>query len=258
MFLPQGVLPCAKERWGCFLFEVFSMIEWSRFQELVVLTGAGVSVASGLGTYRGKGGLWENSGVAEEATAECMERDPWRCWEFFRPLMEEALKAEPNPAHLALAELERKFPGEFLLITQNVDGLHRAAGSTKLAEIHGNLLRRRCSSQRCALEPFEDRTFPSKLPLCPLCGSAVRPDIVLFGEQLPLRESHLAKKALRTVDLFIGVGTSGTVQPAASYVSWAKYAGAITVEINPEKSGVFCSSDPRPAEVALPELIASL
>lgn len=258
MFPFEGVLPCADRRWRDVICELFSMIEWSRFRELVVLTGAGVSVASGLGTYRGKGGLWENSGVAEEATADCMARDPWRCWEFFRPLMEQVLKADPNPAHLALAELERKFRGDFLLITQNVDGLHRTAGSTKLAEIHGNLLRRRCSSPRCALEPFEERTFPSELPLCPLCGSVLRPDIVLFGEQLPVLESHLAKRALRTVDLFIGVGTSGTVQPAASYVSWAKYAGAVTLEINPEKSGVFCSNDPRPAEVALPELVSSL
>ena len=234
------------------------MINWNRFQELVVLTGAGVSVASGLETYRGKGGLWENSGVAEEATAECMERDPWRCWKFFRPLMEQVLSAKPNPAHLAMAELERKFPGEFLLITQNVDGLHRAAGSIKLAEIHGSLLRRRCSSSSCALEPFEDRTIPSELPLCSLCGCAIRPDIVLFGEQLPLHESFVAKRAFRTVDLFIGVGTSGTVQPAASYVSWAKYAGATTVEINPERTGVFCRNDPRPAEVALPDLISTL
>ena len=241
------------------LFSKFpTMIQWSRFQELVILTGAGISVASGLGTYRGKGGLWEGSGVAEEATIECMEQDPWRCWQFFRPLLEQVVSAKPNPAHFALAELEKKFPGEFLLITQNVDGLHRAAGSTKLAEIHGNLTRRRCSSPRCSLEPYEDRTFPEELPLCPVCGAAVRPDIVLFGEQLPIHESHLAKKALRTVDLFIGVGTSSTVQPAASYVSWAKYAGAITVEINPEKSGVFCRNDPRPAEVALPELVASL
>ena len=160
------------------------MIDWTRFRELVVLTGAGVSVASGLGTYRGKGGLWERAGVAQEATADCMQQDPWRCWKFFQPLMEEALKAEPNPAHLALAELEKKFRGEFLLITQNVDGLHRAAGSTKLAEIHGNLLRRRCSSSGCALIPFEERSFPSDLPLCPLCGSAVRPDIVLFDLQV--------------------------------------------------------------------------
>lgn len=234
------------------------MINWTRHSELVVLTGAGVSVASGLGTYRGKGGLWETSGVAPEATAEGMAADPWKSWQFFIPLMQQAAQAEPNAAHRALAELERKFRGDFLLITQNVDGLHKAAGSQNVAEIHGNIRRRRCSSDRCDLQPYEDLIIPTELPMCARCGAPLRPDIVLFGEPLPLHDSHLAKRALRTVDLFIAVGTSGTVQPAASYVSWAKYAGALTVEINPEKSGLFAQSHQIAAEVALPELVASL
>ena len=234
------------------------MIEWSRFSELVVLTGAGVSVASGLGTYRGKGGLWEKDGIAEEATLECLATDPWRSWQFFLPLLQQAARAQPNPAHRALALLEERFAGRFLLVTQNVDGLHTAAGSRQVAEIHGNITRRRCVSALCKLEPFQDLTLPSSLPLCPECGSPLRPDIVLFGEQLPLDECHTVKRALRTVDLFLAVGTSGTVHPAASYVSWAKYAGATTIELNPETSDLFDHSYQKKAELVLPELVANL
>jgi NAD-dependent deacetylase len=246
------------ERAQLSIAEVCPMIDWSRYSELVVLTGAGVSVASGLGTYRGKGGLWEKSGVAEEATAECMAQDPWRSWQFFLPLMEQIVAAKPNPAHRALAQLEERFQGDFLLVTQNVDGLHTAAGSNSVAEIHGNITRRRCTSLTCNLEPHYDFTIPTELPLCPTCKQPLRPDIVLFGEQLPIYEAHLVKKALRTVDLFLAVGTSGTVHPAASYVSWAQYAGALTIEVNPETSGVFCRSYQEKAELGLPELVVSL
>lgn len=234
------------------------MIQWNRYSEIVVLTGAGVSLASGLSTYRGEGGLWEGSGVAEEATATCLQEDPWRVWRFFRPMMESVFQAQPNPAHHALAELEKRFSGKFLLITQNVDGLHFRAGSQKVAEIHGSLLRRRCLSSDCDLPPFEDLTLPDRLPLCPRCGHPLRPDIVLFGEQLPIEEGFLAKKSLRTVDLFLAVGTSGTVNPAAAYVRWAEYAGAKTVEVNPIPSGRFHHSIAQKAEIALGELISGI
>ncbi len=230
-------------------------MNWTSFSEIVVLTGAGISVASGLGTYRGPGGLWEESGVAPAATAQGFVEDPWSVWQFFLPLLEQVLEVQPNAAHQALVKMEECCRGEFLLVTQNVDGLHTVAGSKNVAELHGNIRRRRCSNPNCSLEPHYDTTIPKQLPLCPNCGQPLRPDIVLFGEMIPVDPGHRAKRALRTVNLFLAIGTSGTVMPAASFVRSAEYAGALTVEMNLAASGAFQTELLGPAEETLPALV---
>ena len=169
--------------------------------------------------------------------------------------MEQVFAARPNAAHHALALLESRFEGDFTLITQNVDGLHLAAGSREVVELHGSLRRRRCKDPSCSSEPFEELTIPLALPCCELCGNPLRPDIVLFGEQIPLGPSHQAKRSLRSVDLFLSVGTSGTVRPAANFVSGAKFSGALTVEINLESSGLFEREFLGAAENILPRLV---
>jgi NAD-dependent protein deacetylase/lipoamidase len=232
------------------------MLDLQRFNEVVILTGAGISVASGLGTYRGPGGLWEDSGVAEAATKEGFEADPWSIWRFFNPLLEQIVEAHPNPAHLALAEIEKRHRGKLTLVTQNVDGLHRRAGSHGVLELHGNLRRRRCSRPKCLLKPFEETVPPTELPLCPLCDHPIRPDIVLFGEAISVDAGHESKRALRTVDLFLAIGTSQTVQPASNFVRAAQYAGALTVEFNLQGSGQFEQEILGPAEETVPMLLA--
>ena len=230
-------------------------MKWTNFSEIVILTGAGISVASGLGTYRGPGGLWEESGVATAATAEGFLQDPWSVWQFFIPLLEQVLEVKPNAAHYALAKMEQACAGEFTLVTQNIDGLHSEAGSKNVAELHGNIRRRCCSNPQCSLEPYYDVSIPTELPLCPNCGQALRPDIVLFGEMIPVDPGHQAKRALRTVNLFLAIGTSGTVMPAASFVRSAEYAGALTVEMNLEASGAFQTAVLGPAEETVPALV---
>lgn len=234
------------------------MLDWNRYNEVVILTGAGISVASGLGTYRGPGGLWEESGVAHQATARGLAENPWAVWQFFASLQAQINQAKPNAGHLALAELQSRFRGEFTLVTQNVDGLHSAAGSTGVLELQGNINRRRCLSPDCDLPPFEDRSIPEEMPVCPRCGSGLRPDIVLFEELLPPYATHCATRALRTVDLFIAIGTSGTVAPASRFVRSARYAGALTVEINPQPSGEFDREYLGPAEEILPSLVENI
>ncbi|MCA9797297.1 MAG: metallophosphoesterase family protein, partial [Candidatus Eremiobacteraeota bacterium] len=222
------------------------------FERVVILTGAGISVASGLGTYRGPGGLWEGSGVNPAATGAGIQEDPWGCWQFFLPLREQILAAEPNPAHLALADLARRLRGGLTLVTQNVDGLHSRAGSTDVLELHGSLLRSRCDG--CQKPPFEDSNIYSELPLCD-CGAPLRPDIVLFDEAISVHADHLSKRALRQVELFVAIGTSGTVAPANRFVRSAAYAGATTLEINTQRSGAFDLVLEGRAEMLVPEWV---
>jgi NAD-dependent deacetylase len=160
-------------------------------------------------------------------------------WQVYGELRAGALLAEPNPAHQALADWQRRW-GEtrnITLITQNVDGLHSAAGAVEVREIHGSLRRTRCTNELCDSEPFEDATVPevkalADVPICPVCNSPLRLDIILFNEDLPLRIYQSVKQALRDCDLFLAIGTSGTVSPAADFVRSAAYAGARTIHIN--------------------------
>jgi NAD-dependent deacetylase len=207
------------------------------YKNIVVLTGAGISVASGLRTYRGPGGIWEEGDTARVSHVDILQDEPALVWKFFGPLKKLILEAQPNAAHLALAQLEERLgDGQSLtLITQNIDRLHTRAGNSDVLEFHGTLLRTRCSNEKCALLPFEDSTIYEGIPPCSQCGAMLRPDVVFFGEEIPLDAGWKAKLALRSVDLFIAIGTSGLVSPAANFVRSAKYVGAKTLLVNLEK-----------------------
>lgn len=234
------------------------------FSEIVVLTGAGISVASGLGTYRGPGGLWTNDGALSNATAEAMQANPEGVWRFFSELREAIGRARPNAAHLAIVDAERRLrPGASLtVITQNVDGLHRAAGSSNVVELHGSLWRTRCTGPSCEYRHDEDlQHVVAECPRCPQCSSWLRPDIVLFQEALSGENEYLAKRSLRECDLFIAIGTSGTVSPASRFVRSAAYVGARTVYVNverlPEDDRSFQDQVIGPAEELLPVLLGA-
>lgn len=149
-----------------------------------------------------------------------------------RPQIAAAL---PNAAHLALAQLEaRQVDERVTIITQNVDGLHQRAGSRNVIELHGNVMQTRCDNAACSVGVFEDSTVPDQLPCCSQCGGPLRPNVVLFNEAIPAREERASRNALNECDLFVAIGTSGTVSPAANFVRSAEYAGARTVFINLE------------------------
>jgi len=225
-------------------------------RKVVVLTGAGISVASGLKPYRGPGGLWTAN--PELATRLVAGIDVESLWTITCDWRAELASAVPNAAHRALAEFERKLlerGGTFTLITQNVDGLHTLAGSVNVVEFHGSLRRSRCSAA-CGAESFEDDRCAGPVPSCPHCGSPVRPDIVLFNEMIGALADWSAKRALRDCDLFVAIGTSGTVSPASNFVRSAAYAGAHTVLVNLEasESAVFSEVIRGDAETLVPEL----
>jgi NAD-dependent deacetylase len=212
-------------------------IELRAYQHIVVVTGAGVSAASGLHTYRGAGGLWNDPEIEKYAHVETLKRNPRAVWQHFGQIRQVAARAQPNPAHLSLAGVEADLaPNQsFLLITQNIDGLHDRAGSRKLVEFHGAIRRSRCMDPHCKLKPFEDaETHLDALPACPQCGQPLRPDIVLFGEYIPSDALYRSQQALQNCDLFIAAGTSGMVYPAASFVDIAHAHGARTILANLE------------------------
>jgi NAD-dependent deacetylase len=204
-----------------------------RGRSVAVLTGAGISAESGLGTFRGAGGLWENEPVQEVATPWGFARDPLKVWRFYEMRRQAASGARPNPAHLALARLERELGPRFTLATQNVDGLHRQAGSARVLELHGSLWRFRCT--RCE-HAEENRVvpLPELPPRCPECGEMLRPDIVWFGETLSPGVLDAAVEAAERCALFLAVGTSAVVQPAAGLAGVAAAGGAAVWEVNPE------------------------
>jgi NAD-dependent deacetylase len=198
---------------------------------LAVLTGAGISAESGVPTFRGEGGLWRQYRATDLATPEAFARDPKLVWEFYNWRRQLLAKLKPNPAHLALVELEGRLPG-FTLITQNIDGLHQAAGSRRVIELHGNIWWVRCPG--CG-ETREDRTIPlPELPTCPACGGLLRPHVVWFGEMLDPEILEKAYQAVQACQVLLVIGTSGVVQPAASLGSLAKHRGAFVAEINLE------------------------
>jgi NAD-dependent deacetylase len=201
---------------------------------VVALTGSGVSAESGVPTFReAQSGLWERYDPQELATPEAFDRDPRLVWEWYEWRRKLVSEAEPNPGHLALAELERRTPN-FTLITQNVDGLHERAGSRAVIELHGNILRSKCSREGVMAEPEDhDEDMP---PRCPRCGANLRPDVVWFGEMLPPGALHAASEAARGCDLFLSVGTSSLVYPAAALPYEALDNGAILVEVNPSET----------------------
>lgn len=201
----------------------------STARSVTVLTGAGISADSGVPTFRGTDGLWKNFRAEDLATPEAFGRDPRLVWEWYNWRRELIATKRPNPAHDAVAQMERRFE-HFWLITQNVDGLHRDAGSRKLSEIHGNIWMVRCT--RCN-RVVENRDLPiAILPHCGSCGGLLRPHIVWFGESLAEDDLRQSGTALQSSDLYLIIGTSGMVYPAAGFASVAKQAGAFVVEIN--------------------------
>ncbi len=206
-----------------------------------MLTGSGVSAESGVPTFRdAQTGLWARYEPQELATPEAFERDPRLVWEWYEWRRGLVRRAEPNPGHLALAELERRVPS-FSLATQNVDGLHRRAGSENVLELHGNIMRSRCSVEGIEAEPRAgDESVP---PPCPGCGAFLRPDVVWFGEALPEDSFAAASEAARSCDVFLSVGTSSLVHPAASLPSEAARSGAVIVEVNPDHTPLTRQAD---------------
>ncbi|MDQ4128493.1 MAG: NAD-dependent deacylase [Actinomycetota bacterium] len=200
---------------------------------VVALTGSGVSAESGVPTFReAQTGLWERFDPQELATPEAFARDPWLVWSWYEWRRKLVERAEPNPGHLALAELERRLP-DFALVTQNVDGLHQRAGSRNVTELHGNILRSKCSLEGAAVDDYAPDVAP---PPCPNCGAPLRPDVVWFGEALPSEAFEAASGAARACDLFLSVGTSSLVYPAAALPFEALENGAWLVEVNPNET----------------------
>jgi len=203
-------------------------------RNIVILTGAGISAESGLATFRGPDGLWEGHRVEDVCTPQALARDPALVLDFYDQRRRALSNVRPNAAHEALARLDAAWDGQLLIVTQNVDDLHERAGAKRLIHMHGELLSALCRA--CgARAPFAGDMIDG--PACPACGSAgaLRPDIVFFGE-IPYRMDEI-QEALEQADLFVSIGTSGTVYPAAGFVQLARAAGADTLELNLEPSG---------------------
>ncbi|AEH24327.1 NAD-dependent protein deacetylase [Pyrococcus yayanosii] len=224
--------------------EAAKLLARSKFA--IAFTGAGISAESGVPTFRGKDGLWMRYRPEELATPEAFSRNPRLVWDFYKWRMKLIAKARPNRAHYALAKLEEMGILK-AVITQNVDDLHREAGTKNLIELHGNIFRVRCTScdyrenlkESCSLEEF----LREELPKCPNCGSLLRPDVVWFGEPLPEEELSEAFKLARRADLILVIGTSGLVYPAAYIPYIVKENGGIVIEINVEESALTPIAD---------------
>jgi NAD-dependent deacetylase len=213
----------------------------SSSDHVTVLTGAGASKESGLRTFRdAMDGLWAEYRPEELATPEAFKRYPVLVWEFYAKRRLKAEDVEPNAGHFALAEMERQITN-CTVITQNVDGLHRRAGSKNVVELHGNILRIKCSRGCGVITKWEG--VPGIIPTCPNCGANLRPDVVWFGEMLPGNELATAIQAAENCTAFFSIGTSGLVQPAATLPFLAKQSGAVIVEVNTEETPLTTSAD---------------
>jgi NAD-dependent deacetylase len=226
-------------------------------RSIVILTGAGMSAESGLATFRGPDGLWEGHWVEDVCTPEALARDPDLVHRFYDERRAKLHDVAPNAGHVALARLDAQWPGALLIVTQNVDDLHERAGARRLIHMHGALRSALCA--RCGTR----RAWEGPMPpgnACPQCGApALRPDIVFFGE-IPYDMERIGE-ALAGADLFVAIGTSGLVYPAAGFVRAARAAGARTIELNLEPSAVgawFDESRAGPATRTVPELVAAL
>jgi NAD-dependent deacetylase len=229
-------------------------------RKVAVLTGAGVSAESGLATFRGPDGLWEGQRVEDVATPRAFERDPVLVWRFYHMRRANLAAAAPNPGHHALAALERHYgPDNFTLITQNVDGLHRAAGSQSVLEIHGTLRRVRCTG--CGAAEERGALPLPELPRCRACDALLRPDVVWFEEMLPQDVWAEACHAAGYCDCFLVIGTSAIVYPAAGLTSLARANGAEVIEINLTRTAASREADVvllGPSGSILPQLLERL
>ena len=228
-------------------------------ERIVVLTGAGVSAESGVPTFReAQTGLWQQYDPRELATPQAFARNPKLVWEWYQWRRQLIEKARPNPAHYALVDLEQHVP-RFLLVTQNIDGFHWSAGSRDMVELHGNIARTKCFDEGVPVDSWEDTGEVP--PRCPHCGGDLRPDVVWFGEGIPAHALEKALGAARECDVFLCVGTSAMVEPAASLPLIAKRNRARVAEINLEPTALSMIADwsirGKAGEV-LPELVRRL
>jgi NAD-dependent deacetylase len=237
-------------------------VEWLQHADRVcVLTGAGVSAESGVPTFRASDGLWEGHRIEDVASPDGFDRNPRLVWEFYNARRANVKTVQPNPGHFALVKLEHRWGDRFTLITQNVDGLHRAAGSRNVLELHGSLHRTQC----LACEEVKDRGLEplAPMPLCE-CGGPLRPDIVWFGEGLPTDVWESAMMAAYECDVLLVVGTSAVVHPAASLIPIAKRGkppGAKVIEINLTETEASRFADVGlygPSGQVLPKLVEQL
>jgi NAD-dependent deacetylase len=224
-------------------------------RSVAVLTGAGISAESGVPTFRGEGGLWRTHRAEDLATPRAFRRDPNLVWEWYNWRRELIGGCEPNAAHYTLVEMETHFD-KFVIITQNVDGLHRLAGSRSVVELHGNIWGLRCT--KGCRPNWEDRSVPlvQLPPRCPDCGALARPDVVWFGESLSQAALKAARTASEHCQLMLVVGTSALVQPSASLPLLALRHGAHVIEVNPQDTPLSNAADRTiraPAAVALPK-----
>ncbi len=231
----------------------------SSARHVCVITGAGVSAESGIPTFRDAlTGLWATFNPEDLATPEAFERDPQFVWDWYEFRRELIRKAEPNPGHYALAELARRVP-RFTLVTQNVDGLHQRAGSRGVLEYHGNILRDRCTVEQVVAERLADSSH--RLPRCAACGGLLRPDVVWFGEAIPAGPMLQAAESAGDCDVFLSVGTSSLVYPAAGLADSALQAGARVIEVNPNATDLSRTAHialPGASGVVLPRLVGGL
>lgn len=223
------------------------------YEKVVILTGAGISVASGIAPFRGPGGLYAegnrssgyDAGIERLVYREALDTEPAAAWQFYSNLRKMAKTASPNAAHVSLAQFEKSLSHDFLLITQNIDGLHQKAGSKNVVEMHGTIHRTKCSNPECSLAGgFQDARVYREPPHCPRCGSILRPDIVMFGEMINQQNLDTISDALNECDLFIAIGTSGVVSPASQFVRFARNAGAMTIYVNVAPLGSTMEGEP--------------
>jgi NAD-dependent deacetylase len=225
-------------------------------RRVVALTGAGVSAESSIPTFReAQTGLWEKYDPIELATPQAFKRNPRLVWDWYRWRRELISAAKPNPGHVALVELEARVAA-FTLVSQNVDGLHRVAGSKNVLELHGNIMLTKCFDCGRGVEIKEGN--PGELPHCLDCGGLLRPDVVWFGENLPAAAIEGAMQAAQQAEVFFSIGTSALVQPAASLPLYALQAGATVVEVNPAETPLSAQAQfvlRGPAGEILPTLV---
>jgi len=224
------------------------------------LTGAGLGVGSGLPTFRGDGGIYEEDGVAAFHHASALPGSLPRLWAFWGPVRAEVEAAQPNAGHLAIAQWQQTAGArdcDLTLVTQNVDDLHERAGSPVVWHLHGELCADRCLDETCTFPRTRDREPLTSPPSCPVCGGPLRPDMVLFGEHVDVDAQWAAKRAVRTCDLFLAVGTSGVVAPASGLVRYAADVGALRICVDPGEvaSPFFDVHIQMKAEDALPLLL---
>jgi NAD-dependent deacetylase len=223
---------------------------------IVILTGAGISAESGISTFRDADGLWEEHDPMEIATPEAFERNPDLVYRFYNARRNQLASVEPNAAHRALARLQREFEGDVFLVTQNVDNLHERGGSGQVCHMHGRLNRALCGLCAASTQAEADYDGDTTCPDCGVSGG-LRPDVVWFGE-MPYHMEEIELR-LADCDLFVAIGTSGNVYPAAGFVQIARECGATTLEINPENTGgAFHLRWQGKASVEVPRLAAAL